>query len=149
MYSTDHESLDIAFPTSGSRLLSESPLLPSGSSSSRHNIGDLSISELSLSDRTPTSQNLKPFRLLAHEDSVASATSGSHTDDDKEPEDDDDVAGLKNSEDAEKNKRDAARLRDEKLQSDIFILKKLNASFASFNEALDSAQSENQVSLNM
>ncbi|KAF8907365.1 hypothetical protein CPB84DRAFT_309500 [Gymnopilus junonius] len=42
------------------------------------------------------------------------------------------------------DKRQAARLREEKLQSDIFILKKLNAAFESFNGALQDTGSANE-----
>jgi len=48
---------------------------------------------------------------------------------------------------SEQDKRHAARLREEKLQSDIFILKKLNSSFALFNDALQDTRSANQVGL--
>ena len=92
MFSTD--TSDITF-TSGSRLLSQSPLLPSSSSSLSHaHTGpggdDLLLSELSLADQ-------------------------------------------------------AAKTRDEKLQRDLFILKKLNSSFAAFNEVLKDTQTGTEV----
>jgi hypothetical protein len=62
-------------------------------------------------------QTLKPFTLLAP----------------PEPE--------------ESPQRHSAKARGEKLQSDIFILRKLNASFELFNEALQDTGSANQVIL--
>lgn len=142
MYSPD--SSEILFPTSGSRLLSESPILPSSSSaaSTGHGGDDLSISELSLSDR----QHLfdKPFSLLApHDSGPSTPTRGEvqhHQDDLDESDEDSD-----NVENAEQEKRHASKAREEKLQSDIFILRKLNASFSMFNEALQDTGSANQV----
>jgi len=81
---------DITF-SSGSRLLSESPLVPSSSS-----LGpDLSLSELSLADQAQKPEN---------------------------------------------DKQTTAKAREEKLQRDLFILKKLNTSFAAFNEVLKDTQ---------
>lgn len=80
---------------------------------------DLSISELSLFDHT-----LKPFTLLAEKD----------TEEPEEPV-------------SQQSQRPSAKAREEKLQSDIFILKKLNASFELFNEALQDTGSANQVIL--
>lgn len=138
------DSSDIVFPASGSRLLSESPIL----SSSHTGPGgdDLSISELSLPDRTAIFD--KPFTLLAplQDDPTTPTRSNSHEnrDHDVEFEDDgeDDVDDVEQS---EQEKRLAAKVREEKLQSDIFILKKLNASFATFHEALQDTGSANQV----
>jgi hypothetical protein len=76
---------------------------------------DLSISELSISNQT-----LKPFSLLA----------------DPDPESEEPVA---------QSQRLSAKAREEKLQSDIFVLRKLNASFELFNEALQDTGSANQV----
>ena len=82
---------------------------------------DLSISELSLHG----DQTLKPFSLLAS----------------TEPE-------LHKEEPvAQEPPRHSAKAREEKLQSDIFILKKLNASLELFNEALQDTGSTNQVLL--
>jgi hypothetical protein len=133
------DSLDITFPASGSQLLSESPMLPSPSHTGPGG-DDLSISELSSSDRTLTFQ--KPFSLLASPPTPARGEEGGedlHIAVSEEGRKDDD------SEKAEQGKRHDAKLRDEKLQSDIFILKKLNASFALFNEALQDAGSANHV----
>ena len=84
---------------------------------------DLSISELSLSDQT-----LKPFSLLATPEPEA------------DPEESDEPV-------AQQSQRLSAKAREEKLQSDIFILRKLNASFQLFNEALQDTGSANQVIL--
>jgi hypothetical protein len=84
---------------------------------------DLSISELSLSD-----QPLKPFTLLeTPEPEIA--------EEHEEPEEPV----------AQQSQRHSTKAREEKLQSDIFILKKLNASFELFNEALQDTGSANQV----
>ncbi|KAG6827141.1 hypothetical protein H0H92_013059 [Tricholoma furcatifolium] len=127
------DSSEILFSASGSQLLSESPLLPS---SSHTGLGgdDLSISELSLTDRTPVAP--KAFSLLAP--SARSSAQDNHVENDEERD-----TG-ENTEDTEANKRQAAKLREEKLRSDIFILRKLNASFALFNEALGDTRSANQ-----
>lgn len=144
MYS---ESSDISFPSGGGRLLSESPLLPSASSSQTgHGGDDLSLSELCLSENTAIFQ--QPFSLLARPEQAQESDSGPSTPTrthnllEDDGADDDDT-----EEEAEKNKRAAAKSREEKLQSDIFILKKLNASFALFNDALEDTQSANEVRL--
>ncbi|KAJ7462342.1 hypothetical protein B0H11DRAFT_107803 [Mycena galericulata] len=103
----------------GSHLLSESPFLPSSSNlSSDTGPGgnDLSVSELSLSDQTVTSVEAENW-------------------DDARPGDPEEV---------EKIKKHSGKLRDEKLQNDVFILKKLNASLKSFNDALGDVGSQNE-----
>jgi hypothetical protein len=140
MYSPSPDSSDITFQLSGSRLLSESPILLSSSESDTGPGGDdLSISELSLFDRTVTFQ--KPFSLLASSQPEGPSTP-TRGDEDADAEEEE---PNNNAEKAELEKRHAAKLHEEKLQSDIFILKKLNASFALFNEALQEAGSANQV----
>ncbi|KAF8070473.1 hypothetical protein FPV67DRAFT_1668325 [Lyophyllum atratum] len=132
------DSSDILFPASGSRLLSESQILPS-SSSSYTGLGgdDLSVSELSLADRTPVPR--KPFSLLTPAEPSWQASHDHEDDMDNNKEEDIDDGGQ-----AEQKKRHAAKMREEKLQSDIFILRKLNASFAMFNDALQETGSANQ-----
>jgi hypothetical protein len=139
MYSTD--SSDLTLPASGSRLLSESPL-PSAPHTG-HGGNDLSLSELSLSDRTEIFQ--KPFSLLARPEPEPSTPTRKLGDDGCDNADGQDE-GNERDEDMERSKRHAAKLREEKLKSDIFILKKLNASFATFNEALENTGSANDVS---
>jgi len=137
MYSPDIKSL-----ANDSRLLSESLLLPSSSDTGPGG-DDLSISELSLSDRTVTVQ--KPFSLLASQSNLPTPTRSDEGDGDLDNDEQEGSDG--DSEKAEQEKRHAAKLREEKLQSDIFILKKLNASFALFGEALQDTGSANQVRL--
>ena len=79
---------------------------------------DLSVSELSLTDQT-----LKPFTLFST----------------PEPEIDTEEPLVQQSQ------RHSAKVREEKLQNDIFILRKLNASFELFNEALHDTDSANKV----
>lgn len=121
------EFSDIPLSASDSRLLSLSPVL--ASDSSLPEINDLSLSELSLNHYAGPSGVIS----LTAQDDFASSTS--------KPD------GDSNADDAEKTKRNETKLREEKLQSDLFILKKLNASFAMFHEALDAAGSANQVRL--
>lgn len=134
-----------------SRLLSlESPIL--SSMNPYYNTGsggeDLSLSELSLSDQTAIME--KPFSLLARAPSEPATpthnpqTSSPDVHDEKYSENSDDVL---EKESPEKIQQQKGKLREEKLQSDIFILKKLNASFGLFNEALQDTSSANQVSL--
>ncbi|KAG6833933.1 hypothetical protein H0H87_007944 [Tephrocybe sp. NHM501043] len=134
------DSSDFSFPASGSHLLSESLILPSSSSShTRLGGDDLSLSELSLTgDKTPSAQ--KPFSLLAtvKHASYTEDTSGVY-------ESAGDPLGENGSDDEQvEQKRRAAKYREDKLQSDIFILRKLNASFALFDEALRDTGSANQ-----
>ncbi|KAF7361863.1 Sphingosine-1-phosphate phosphatase [Mycena venus] len=101
----------------GSRLLSESAFLPSGSSISSYTGpggNDLSISELSLSDKPETA------------------------------EEDDNDARLRDPEELERIKKHTSKLRDEKLQNDAFVLKKLNAALSSFNDALGDVGSQSE-----
>ncbi|KAJ7924847.1 hypothetical protein B0H13DRAFT_1976337, partial [Mycena leptocephala] len=102
----------------GSRLLSETPFPSSSSLSSYTGPGgnDLSISELSLSDR-------------------AVAERGGENDDGPFSSD---------PEELERIKRHTGKLRDEKLQNDAFVLKKLNAALISFNDALGDIGSQNE-----
>lgn len=97
--------------------------------------GDLSLSELSLQDRTVTSSD-RPFTLLKPEPKPEP-----QGEDEENDVDVDDV-----NEEDEKETRTQARGREEKLQSDLFILRKLNSSFAMYSEALDNTNSANQVS---
>ncbi|KAF8210308.1 hypothetical protein K438DRAFT_1903871 [Mycena galopus ATCC 62051] len=95
----------------GSRLLSETSLIPSGSSLfTGSGDNDLSISELSLVDK---------------------------------PEADND-ARLRSPEELDKISKHTTKLRDEKLQNDAFVLKKLNAVLSSFNDALGDVGSQNE-----
>ena len=115
---------------SRSRLLSESPLLASYASSSRTGPGgdDLSVSELSLNDRL----GRRPFSLLPHnEDTTFTA---------RQPDDVDN-----NPEQRNEPQTPRVRTRDEKLQNDLFVLRKLNAAFAAYNDALRTTESSSEV----
>ncbi|KAI0044625.1 hypothetical protein FA95DRAFT_1562014 [Auriscalpium vulgare] len=130
------DSIDSNFPPSGSRLLSESPLSgPFVSSSSASHTGtrgdDLSLSELSIPEPRPPS---RPFSLLAQPQLKAS-TDAEGGDEGEEEE----LEGT--GEDEEKRRRLDARTREERLQNDLFVLRKLNNTFAIYNDALSEAQS--------
>ncbi|KAJ3814565.1 hypothetical protein F5876DRAFT_86356 [Lentinula aff. lateritia] len=143
-------SSDFSLDTNGSRLLSESPMLPSSSSLSSSSCqADLSLSELSISDHRPefpsSSSSSRPFK-------VGDENSNEHEDLDdedfgeitqKQITVDDEQAATTDSEEREQVKRTKAKLlREDKLQNDIFVLRKLNAAFLSFNEALEGRISE-------
>ncbi|KAJ7497328.1 hypothetical protein FB451DRAFT_1211020 [Mycena latifolia] len=103
-----------------SRLLSESPSLPSSSGLSSHTGpggSDLSISELSLSDR--------PVNRHAEAEN-------------------DNGTLVQDPEELERIKKHSSKSRDDKLQNDLFVLRKLNASFTSFGEALRDVGSQNE-----
>ena len=137
---------DIHVPST-SRLMSESPMLPARTSTS-YDDPDLSISELSISDRTAM-QN-KPFSLLAQPFTQA-----------QEGEDENGVLAGEGEEkeqgatsegdEVDEEERQATvkklvtRQREEKLQRDIAVLKKLNSAFTAFNNALDDVGSANTV----
>lgn len=137
MFSGDFS--DITF-SSGSRLLSESPILPSSQSSSHSHTGpggdDLSLSELSLSYR-PTPQPSSSLGDNIIGDSFNDDSADGQCDEVETPD------GV------EQTRRQAAKLREEKLHRDLFILKKLNASFASFNDALKDTQTGTEVRLSL
>ncbi|KAJ3516833.1 hypothetical protein NLJ89_g868 [Agrocybe chaxingu] len=142
------DSLDIHASDTGSRLLSlESPTFPSDTSSSRTGPGDndLSLSELSLAEQTAIMS--KPFSLLAKfESDVSTPTrSGAHaTADGGDVDAHNDEGDVSIEVSDEEARLQASRLREEKLQSDVFILKKLNASFELFNDALRETGSANE-----
>ncbi|KAJ3913256.1 hypothetical protein F5877DRAFT_93267 [Lentinula edodes] len=148
-------SSDFSLETNGSRLLSESPMLPS---------------KLSISERRPSSSSSsRPFSLLARPVSpstpvqtrrsnpkeVGDENSNEHEDmeDDedfgeitqKQITVDDEQAATSDSEEREQVIRTKAKLlREDKLQNDIFVLRKLNAAFSSFNEALEGVGDANE-----
>ncbi|RPD74225.1 hypothetical protein L226DRAFT_546139 [Lentinus tigrinus ALCF2SS1-7] len=129
---------DFQMPASGSRLLSEPTPDISSSSSTRTGPGgdDLSISELSLSDRPQSkSARRRPFSLLAPppDDSALA-------DDDVE-EDEGGMDATMTQEDLEKARRLAVKTREEKLQHDLFMLKKLNSAFEVYKDALRETKS--------
>ncbi|KAF9820284.1 hypothetical protein IEO21_01498 [Rhodonia placenta] len=129
---------------SGSRLLSE-PSLSHNSSSDLTGPGgdDLSLSELSLSERPQPGPSRKPkFSLLAqplHQDDLADDSA--IDDGDYDPDATEQLDETMTQEDVEKARKLAARTREEKLQHDLFILKKLNSAFDVYKEALRETKS--------
>jgi hypothetical protein len=155
------DSPDINASHSGSRLLSlDSPTFPSDSPHSRTGDDDLSIDELSLFD--PNSILNKPFSLLAKfnpkpppppvittitndTEDLATPTRASFKPDPAPEKEDEARVREVEEEDEETVKKRAQEKRDEKLKSDIFILKKLNAAFELFHESLEETSSANEV----
>ena len=117
-----------ALPTNHtSRLLSESPLV------GRSNHPDLSSSD-----------------LLSVHDSSRGDRSQSHVVDEEHDEGEVEEGGQEGEgEDEEaqiRRARKAARMREEKLQNDLFLLKKLNSAFSLYTDALRATQSSTEVS---
>jgi hypothetical protein len=136
MFSPD--SSDITFPAGHPQLLSEPSLLPSDASSS-HVTTSSANDRLSLSELSIRPFHQRPFSLLAPPDlrtSTPTHGGGDVTEDEDR---------IDSGEDRERSRQQAARLREEKLQSDVFILKKLNTAFASLHGALDDTGSANEV----
>ena len=117
-----------ALPTGhAARLLSESPLV------GRSNHPDLSSSD-----------------LLSVHDASRDDRSQSHTVDGERDEGEVEEALQEDEgEDEEaqiRGARKAARMREEKLQNDLFLLKKLNSAFSLYTDALRATQSSTEVS---
>ncbi|KAI0316258.1 hypothetical protein OF83DRAFT_1164431 [Amylostereum chailletii] len=128
---------------SGSRLLSESPLSTPYPSSSHTGPGgdDLSLSELSLTDRLPR----RPFSLLPHPEDTTFTLHDHDTtftlhDHDTNMEE----LGARDEDQESKSEHSSARTREEKLQNDLFVLRKLNSAFAVYNEALKATESSTE-----
>ena len=144
---------ELDFERSGSRLLSESSLTTSSSSSSLSRTGpggdDLSLSELSLSERPQPPPSRRPkFSLLAQPLPQKSSACVEDSAICEEDADQGEEAGLDHTmtqEDVERAKKLAVRTREEKLQHDLFILKKLNSAFEVYREALKEAKSGTEV----
>jgi hypothetical protein len=118
-----------ALPTNHTaRLLSESP--PTGRSSHP----DLSSSDL-----------LSVHDLPQVDRSQSHAVDDEHEEDEveedlrEEGDDEDEVVQIRKA-------RKAARMREEKLQNDLFLLKKLNTAFSLYTDALRATQSSTEVS---
>jgi hypothetical protein len=151
------DSSDISIPSSGSRLLSES---------SGENEPDLSLSDLSIGAERARARHVfsnKPFDIIGAINPR------------NDNEDDDEGQGRRDSDlfitydastprtdyadttvdqavaeegtvlDEEHDRKDTGKSREEKLQHDLFVLKKINASFGAYREALRSTQSANEV----
>ena len=139
------DSLDLEVPHSGSHLLSESYDL-SHASSSRTGPGgdDLTLSDLALEDR-PRPLHRRPFSLLARPvDSESSIDDESAIAEDGE-EDGGALDQTMTQEDVEKAKKLSAKAREEKLQNDIFVLKKLNSALELYKDALRGMRSRTEV----
>ena len=162
LFSAPMDSSDFTLPDSsnaGSRLLSEDLFAPS--SSNQPVLADLSLSDLSLDDRTK--QNIggvprRPFSLLAkpfqkkplfratqNESAIVDEEEEAGEGDEHEEEDE----GLNQTmtqEDLEARKREVAKTREEKLQNDLFVLRKLNGAFDVYKQALRDTKSSTEVS---
>jgi hypothetical protein len=92
---------------------------------------------LSLNCHFRTGQWLKEvkLRIISFRHSDASVLGGEN----------DDGPFSSDPEELERIKRHTGKLRDEKLQNDAFVLKKLNAALISFNDALGDIGSQNEV----
>ncbi|KAH9929492.1 uncharacterized protein BXZ73DRAFT_90357 [Epithele typhae] len=138
MDSFDLSNVDM--PSSGLRLLSEPTPDISSSSASRTGPGgaDLSLSELSLSTRPEPKLTLRrPFSLLAQPQTP-------EPDESAFAHDGEDGAGgeaTMTQEEQEKARRAATRTREERLQQDLFLLRKLNAAFDVYKDALRATKS--------
>lgn len=141
-------SSDFIVDDSGSRLLSESLIHSSHSlPSTGHGGDDLSLSELLVEDRPPPARR-RPFSLLAQPRSLT-IDDGAPDDSLIAEEDEEDVFGeTMRPEDAENARKLAARTREEKLQSDLYMLKKLNSAFELYKDALKEAKSSTEVCTN-
>jgi len=137
---------------SGSRLLSmDTPMLTSEHSYSRGQQGDLSLADLSLADDTVILK--KPFSLLAQPDdqpegpSTPEGRSIDHEDEYEEEESRQVDAAEGNAEDLEVQRTVSESKKEEKLRSDLFVLKKLNAAFELFDAALQDTEKATGVGL--
>lgn len=124
----EYSESEISFPSagSGSRLLSESSL----ASRTGHGGDDLSLSELSIEDRA---LSLPSFHLLSEPNDPETPTRRPDT----------------GADDEEHTTRAAGKSREDKLRTDLAVLRKINAAFASFSEALDATGATNEVSVNL
>ena len=125
-----------ALPTNhNARLLSESPLIGRSSHSDIHS-SDLSIHDLPAGDRGEG----QAVNDEHEEDEVEEDLRGEGDQGEEEEEgDEDEEAQIRRA-------RKAARTREEKLQNDLFLLKKLNNAFSLYTDALRSTQSSTDVS---
>ncbi len=143
MDSFDLSNIDM--PPSGSRLLSEpTPDISSSSSRTGHGGDDLSLSELSLGERPqPKTMHRRPFSLFAQPESPDESAVA---DEDAE-EGEGGLDQTMTQEEMEKARKVAAKTREEKLQHDLFVLKKLNSAFEVYKDALRETKSSTDVSV--
>ena len=118
-----------ALPTNtATRLLSESPMVGTSSRSDLSSSQHLSVNDLSTGDL-----------------GQGEAEDDGRDEDEVEEDLRDEGEGV--DEEAEIRKaRKAARTREEKLQNDLFLLKKLNSAFSLYTDALRTTQSSTEVS---
>ena len=143
-------------PEEGSHLLSQSlPSTDSFDASSHIHTGpggaDLSLSELSLSVN-PYSRDGPRFSLLAPPPAPFRFSADQSTiieGEECEEGADITVDGHDDANNTVMERIVAEKTREEKLQSDLFILKKLNASFAVLNEALRATKGATEVCLSL
>lgn len=140
----------------GSRILSESFPSPDPVDDSFHlqdtgpGGADLSLSELSLSDKPFTRDDGPRFSLLAPQPALSHPFSSDQSAIAEDDEYDDDTGATADTEEDVTNtavigRAVTAKAREEKLQRDLFILKKLNSSFSVLNDALSVAKSATEV----
>lgn len=150
MSSSRDLSSDFHLSESGSRLLSESFLAPSSSlPRTGHGGDDLSLSELSIHDHEPPlpqHAGRRKFSLFAQPPSPEQGDESAVADDEAE-EDLGAVAAdqTMRPEDVERAQRVAAKSREEKMQSDLYILKKLNSALEVYKDALKETKSSTEV----
>ncbi|KAG1752964.1 hypothetical protein EDB19DRAFT_977994 [Suillus lakei] len=106
---------------------------------------DLSLSELSLSDKDTENfrfHDRPRFSLLAPTATTSQTFSPdqSRISEDDEYEEGNDESSENDVDSTVIGRVAAAKVREDKLQSDLYVLKRLNASFALFNDALRSTQ---------
>jgi hypothetical protein len=135
MDSIDLSSADLtALPTRNTvRLLSESPLVGSSSGGLDLSSSDLiSVHDLSRGDRSQGEAG-------NDEDEVEK---GEREEEEGEGDGEDEEVQIRRA-------RKAARTREEKLQNDLFLLKKLNSAFSLYTDALRTTQSSTEVSIRL
>ena len=139
------DSSDFTIPSNDSNILSQSLLLPSSSSNASDSSKagpsdpDLSLSELSLTDRIQPARR-RPFSLLAQprDESI-------DPDEEEDLGENDGLDQTMKQPDTENARKEAAQTREEKLQQDLFILKKLNAALDVYKGALRETKSSTEV----
>jgi DASH complex subunit Duo1 len=166
-------------PPDGSRLLSESPQFSLASASSGSHTGpggsDLSLSELYLDNRLPErhsqardNQKTRPsiaqaLGFVAPLDQSDDRSGALEALEEGGEEEEGDVQGWEGDndedsivsadmtvrvEDADRT-RLVAQSREEKLQSDLFVLRQMNSAFAAYSDALRATQAGTEVSARM
>ena len=130
-----------ALPTNhNARLLSESPLIGRSSHS------DIHSSDLSVRDRPAGDRSRGQAVNNEHEEDEVEEGLRGEGDKGEEDEEGEEEEGGEDEEAQIRRARKAARTREEKLQNDLFLLKKLNNAFSLYTDALRSTQSSTDVS---